>query len=50
LLGSGVSAKYDHAKRLDERRKALQAYADWVDNIVTGEGAEVVPMPRAGNG
>lgn len=44
LLRSGVAAKYDHASRIDERRAALEAYATWVEGLMTGQSAEVVPM------
>lgn len=44
LLGSAVAGVYDKAKRLEERRRALEAYAEWVEGVVSGIVARVVPL------
>jgi hypothetical protein len=44
MLGSTVADRYDQAKLLDDRRKALEAYAAWVDGLRTGATAKVIPM------
>jgi integrase len=42
ILGSSVAAKYDHARRLEERREALHAYAAWVKRLCSGKAAKVI--------
>ena len=37
-----VRAAYNRAQRLDERRKMMQAWADYIDGLRTG--AKVVPI------
>jgi integrase len=44
MLGSGVADRYDQAKLLPDRRKALEAYATWVEGLCTGATAKVIPM------
>ncbi len=44
MLGSGVAATYDHAKLLDDRRVALGAYATWIEGLIDGTTAKVIPM------
>jgi integrase len=44
MLGSGVARTYDHAKFLEDRRCALEAYATWVDGLCTGKTAEVIAL------
>ena len=39
-----VRAAYDKAKRLPERRKMMQAWADYLDGLRAG--ANVVPFKR----
>jgi hypothetical protein len=39
------SAAYNKAQRLPERRKMMQAWADYLDGL--REGANVVPIRRA---
>ena len=41
-----VRAAYNRAQRLDERRKMMQAYADYLDGLKTG--GKVVPIRKAG--
>jgi integrase len=41
-----VRAAYNRAQRLDERRKMMQAYADYLDGLKTG--AKVVLIRKAG--
>lgn len=41
-----VRAAYNRAQRLDERRKMMQAYADYLDGLKTG--GNVVPIRKAG--
>jgi integrase len=41
-----VRAAYNRAQRLDERRKMMQAYADYLDELKTG--GNVVPIRKAG--
>jgi integrase len=41
-----VRAAYNRAQRLDERRKMMQAYADYLDGLKTG--AKVVPIRKTG--
>jgi integrase len=40
-----VRAAYNRARRLDERRKMMQAWADYLDRLRTGETV-VVPFRR----
>ena len=42
---NSVRAAYNKAQRLPERRKMMQAWADYVDNLRSG--ANVVPIRRA---
>jgi integrase len=42
---NSVRAAYNKAQRLPERRKMMQAWADYVDNLRAG--ANVVPLRRA---
>ena len=42
-----VRAAYNRAQRLAERKKMMQAWADYLDGLKTGEGGKVVPMFRA---
>ncbi len=46
---SKVRASYNYAEYLVERRKMMQAWADYLDGLK--EGAEVIPIrsPRAAN-
>jgi len=44
LLGSSVAGVYDRSKRLEERRGALEAYALWVEGLLTGATATVLPF------
>ncbi|HEY3451674.1 MAG TPA: tyrosine-type recombinase/integrase [Myxococcales bacterium] len=44
LLGSAVAGVYDRAKRLDERRRALESYAVWVEGLLTDKTAEILPL------
>jgi hypothetical protein len=41
-----VRAAYNRAQRLDERRKMMQAYADYLDGLKAG--GNVVPIRKAG--
>ena len=41
-----VRAAYNRAQRLDERRKMMQAYADYPDGLKTG--GNVGPIRKAG--
>jgi integrase len=34
--GNSVRAAYNYAEYLPERRKMMQAWADWLDNLVKG--------------
>jgi Phage integrase family len=43
---NAVRAAYNKAQRLPERRKMMQAWADYLDRL--REGASVVPIRRAG--
>jgi hypothetical protein len=38
---------YDLGDYIDERREALERWAAYVENLVTGKGAEVVALPMA---
>ncbi len=49
LLRNSVAAKYDHSSRIGEKRQALEAYAVWVEGLLTGKTAEVVPFPAGGD-
>jgi integrase len=40
-----VRAAYNRAQRLDERRKMMQAWADYLDGLKAG-GAKVTPIRR----
>jgi hypothetical protein len=42
-----VRAAYNRAQRLDERRKMMQAWADYLDGLKAG-GGNVVPIRRGG--
>jgi integrase len=41
-----VRAAYNKAQRLAERRKMMQAWADYLDGLKAGEGGKVVPIYR----
>lgn len=41
-----VRAAYNRAQYLDERRRMMQAWADYLDGLKAG--AEVIPFRRAG--
>lgn len=43
-----IRARYNHADRLADRRKMLQAWADYLDQLRAGNGDKVVPIRRAG--
>jgi hypothetical protein len=45
----GVAGVYNRAKYREEKRAALQRWADHVERVVAGEGApaQVVPLRRA---
>jgi len=40
----GVRAAYNYAEHLPERRKMMQAWADYLDGLATG--ANVIPLHR----
>ena len=40
----GVRAAYNYAEHLPERRKMMQAWADYLDRLATG--ANVIPLHR----
>lgn len=42
-----IRAKYNFADYLPERRKMLQAWADYLDQLRAGNGGKVVPIRRA---
>ena len=42
---TGIQAVYDRSERLEQRAKALQRWADYVDSIV-GSGSSVIPFTR----
>jgi len=44
--GNKVKAAYNHAEHLPERRKMMQAWADYLDGL--RKGADVIPFRRAG--
>ncbi|MGA7538307.1 MAG: hypothetical protein WBW93_06025 [Steroidobacteraceae bacterium] len=41
-----VRAAYNKAQRLSERKKMMQAWADYLDGLKAGEGGKVVPIHR----
>jgi integrase len=44
-----IRAAYNRAQRLPERRQMMQAWADYLEGLKTGDGSHVVvPMRRAG--
>jgi integrase len=43
---NGVKAAYNHAQYLQERRKMMQVWADYLDGLK--QGARVIPINRAG--
>jgi integrase len=43
---NNVRAAYNRAQRLDERRKMMQAYADYLDGLKAG--GNVIPIRKAG--
>ena len=45
-----IRARYNHADFLDQRRKMLQAWADYLDQLRAGNGGKVVPIRRAMGG
>ena len=42
----GVAGTYNRSERMADRRAALQRWADYIDQIVTGEPASVLPFGR----
>lgn len=42
-----VRAAYNRAQRLAERKKMMQAWADYLDGLKAGEGGKLVPIYRA---
>jgi len=49
---AGVAGTYNHALYLDDKRRALEAWANHVDRLVSGaaEASNVVSLARAGRG
>jgi integrase len=43
-----VRAAYNRAQRLEERRRMIQAWADYLDGLRTG--SKVIPIKRAARG
>ena len=43
--GNGVRAAYNYAQHLPERKKMMQAWADYLDSLASG--ADVIPINRA---
>jgi hypothetical protein len=47
----GIESTYNYAVYGEEKRLALQGWADYLDTIVTGDDRKVVPMrPKGGFG
>ena len=46
--GNSVKAAYNHAQHLPERRKMMQAWADYLDALKAG--AKIIPLRRANEG
>lgn len=44
-----VRAAYNHAERLLERKAMMQKYADMLDTIRAGKGADILPLQRLGH-
>ena len=42
----GVAGTYNRSERMADRRAALQRWADYIDQIVTGEPAGILPFGR----
>ena len=45
-----IRARYNHADFLDQRRKMLQSWADYLDQLRAGNGGKVVPIRKAMGG
>lgn len=43
-----IRAVYNHAEYLPERRKMMQAWADYLDQLAAGKANKVVPLRQAG--
>jgi integrase len=44
--GNAVRGAYNYAEHLPERKKMMQAWADYLDGLKAG--AQIVPLKRAG--
>jgi integrase len=43
-----IRAVYNHAEYMPERRKMMQAWADYLESLAAGEGNKIVPLRSAG--
>ena len=41
-----VRAAYNHAQYLPERRKMMQWWSDYIDNVATGAGSNIIPLKQ----
>ena len=48
--GNKIRAAYNFADYLPERRKMLQAWADYLDQLRAGEADKIIPIKRAAGG
>jgi integrase len=47
---AGVAGTYDRSERLEERRQALELWAEHIAALVAGKASKVVPLRRAQSG
>jgi len=46
---NSIKAAYNHAQHLPERRRMMQAWADYLDTLKNGNGGEIIPLKRTGH-
>jgi len=46
---NSIKAAYNHAQHFPERRRMMQAWADYLDTLKNGNGGKIIPLKRAGH-
>jgi len=46
---NSIKAAYNHAQHLPERRRMMQAWADYLDTLKNGNGGKIIPLKRTGH-
>ena len=46
---NSIKAAYNHAQHFPERRRMMQAWADYLDTLKNGNGGKIIPLKRTGH-